>query len=276
MRSESDYRAIDAVNISTLKDLIRLSPKHYQHRLRSPRPDSPALAFGRLVHVAVLEPDDLEARYCVEPDFGDLRTKAARTARDEWRDAHAGIECVSQEWWDKARAMADAVRGDELAASYLATGSPEVTLTWDDEETGIACKGRVDWIAGPIGVHTAIVGLKTTRTISVDAFARGAVGYGYSPAWAFYSDGYERCYGRAIPSVEIVVESEPPHDVVCYEIPEEEFDEGRVEYRDALAQLDRCRRHDTWPGVSGGRLLTFRRPKWAQHRDDDTLDGLEF
>jgi hypothetical protein len=273
-----DYAAIDAVNISTLKQIIRYSPRHYQHLLSAPRKDTTALAFGRLVHCAVLEPDALAGRYVVEPDYGDLRTKAARADRDAWRTEHIGAECVSDEWMDKALGMSAAVRGDPVAAPYLNGGRPEVTLTWSDAETGVSCKGRVDWLsfADRTERPDCIVGLKTTRTILPDAFARGAVGYGYSPAWAFYADGYERMFGRAIPSVEIVVESDPPHDVVVYEIPDEELDEGRREYREALVLLARCRERNEWPGVSGGKLLTFRRPKWAQHHDDDDLEGLEF
>ena len=33
------------------------SPRHYQHRLTTPRSDSPAMRLGRAIHTAVLEPD---------------------------------------------------------------------------------------------------------------------------------------------------------------------------------------------------------------------------
>lgn len=292
-----DYSRIDAVNISTLKELIKLSPKHYRQRLLNPPPDKPDFAFGRLVHCATVEPDQLAERYAVEPefpepDFGNCRKVANRRERDEWRAAnggdpserravwiaeHPGIELVSSEWWARAQAMAAAVHEDELAASYLTDGSPEVVMTWQDEETSVACKGRVDWLSDSPGAqgHSAIVGLKTTKHILPRRFANGAMDYGYSPAWAFYSDGYLATHGTEIPSVEIVVEKEPPYDVVVYRIPEEEIEEGRIEYRDALQRLDWCRRNNKWPGVSDGKLLTFQRPKWAQPHTDDDLEGLE-
>lgn len=273
-----DYARIDAVNISTLKDLSRLSPLHYRHRLRTPREDSPALAFGRLVHCAVLEPDALLDRYVVEPDFGDLRTKAARADRDAWREEHATAETISADWGEKAQRISDAVRMDPVAAPYLNGGLPEVTLTWQDAETDVACKGRVDWLsfADRTDRPDCIVGLKTTRAILQRKFASSAVDYGYPLQWAFYSDGYEAAHGVFLPTVEIVVESELPHDVIVYTIPEEVIDYGRDCYRDALQRLVSCRRTDIWPGVSDGKPMQFVLPRWAARGEDDELTGLEF
>jgi hypothetical protein len=153
-----------------------------------------------------------------------------------------------------------------------------VTLQWTDEETGIACKGRADWIsfADRTDRPDALVGLKTTREIQIRRFATSAARYGYHLQWAFYSDGYEAMHHVALPTVEIVVESAPPHDVVVYEIPEDVIDAGREEYRTALEKLKWCRRGDEWVGVAGGAPVVFQLPRWAQREEeDDALEGLE-
>jgi hypothetical protein len=91
-----------------------------------------------------------------------------------------------------------------------------------------------------------------------------------------YSDGYEATHGGdALPTVEIVVESQAPHDVVVYQVPDDVLDAGRDAYRDALVQVARCRERDEWHGVAGGKELVFSLPKWAVRGDDDYLDGLE-
>src|SRR5689334_13632573 len=68
-----DYRKIDAVNASSLKEM-RKSPKHYLHRLKNPIDDTPRLGLGRATHTAVFEPDRLLLDYAVWE--GDRRGKA--------------------------------------------------------------------------------------------------------------------------------------------------------------------------------------------------------
>lgn len=50
-----EYRQIDAINWSSLKHMAE-SPMLYRHMLDHGRDDTPALAFGRLVHTLVFEP----------------------------------------------------------------------------------------------------------------------------------------------------------------------------------------------------------------------------
>ena len=73
----AEYADIDAVNWSPLS-AMRDSPLHYAHRLRTPRTDTPALAMGRAIHTAVLEPDAFPLGYVVRPDGIDRRTKAGK------------------------------------------------------------------------------------------------------------------------------------------------------------------------------------------------------
>ena len=268
----TDYNAIDAVNISTLKELWAKSPRHYRHRLQRPSEPTPAMQFGTLVHCAVLEPDRLAERFIAEPDFGDCRLKANKAARDAWRAEFEGstAERISAAWVERVERIAEAVRTDPVAAPYLSEGRPEVVLQWRDEETGLACKGRVDWLSS-----TTIVGLKTTKAIDTRKFASQAASLGYALQWAFYHDGYAAS-NVALPLVEIVVETEPPFDVVVYRIPDDVLDEGRNAYRDALLKLKSCRTFNDWPGVANGNELTFALPRWATTHDDDDLSDLEW
>lgn len=264
-----DYNNHPGINISTLKEAWSHSPLHYLTRIQVPRADTDAFLYGRLVHCAVLEPDQMSGRYKVRPGGIDGRTKEGKiqlAALDEQPG-----ELVSLQWWDSAVDIAAAVREDPIAAPYLADLDVEVPIYWTDQETGMQCKGRADGIS-----KTALVGLKTTKNIDIRRFANDAAKFGYHLQWAFYYDGWLASTGEELPPVEIVVESHPPHDVVVYRIPEEVLDAGREAYRTALVTVRECRKSRIWPGVANGVELTFQLPKWAVPNDDDDLTGLDF
>lgn len=262
----AEYLAHPGVNISTLKEIWRMSPKHYQHLLRTPREDSAAFAFGRLVHVRVLEPDTFDERYVIVPRI-DRRTKEGKLLAAHF-DADVR-EQISEQFAEQSAAIAEAVRADPVARKYL-EGQTEHALYWRDEETRIECKGRVDLLG------EYLVGLKTTSDLRPHSFARQAAVLGYHLQWAFYHDGIMAIDGHDIPVVEIVVETSPPYDVMVYPILEDTLDEGRGRYRDALVELAICRDTNEYPGLARGHEVPFCLPRWARAEDDDTLDGLDF
>ena len=75
--------------------------------------------------------------------------------------------------------------------------------------------------------------------------------------------------------VEIVVESEAPHAVVVYQIPDDVLEYGRDEYRRLISILDECEQAKSWPGpCETEQVLTL--PSWVYGSEDDLTDlGLE-
>jgi exodeoxyribonuclease VIII len=261
------YDTIDAVNISTLKTLWSGSPRHYQHRLRNPLASTPALLLGIATHMAVLEPLRFAEGYIVRPLHIDGRTKAGKA----WLAENEGQPILTVEQHALCTAMASAVEAHPVAASYLSGGKVEHAITWTDEETGIACKGRLDLLRDD-GV---LVGLKTAQSVTPRRFCTQAARLGYHLQWAFYHDGLV-ANGITPPEVvEVVVESALPHDVVPYLVPPEVIDEGRIAYRDALQTLKECRVRNMWPGQVSG-VQVFQLPAWALSDDDDDLSDLDW
>jgi len=256
------YEHIDAVNISTLKELWSASPKHYRHLLRTPRADTPSMLLGRAIHCAVLEPECFAERYIVVPPL-DKRTKAYKQWAENL-DADDTRELISTSQHEICISICDAVRYDNVASPLLDDGAAEQALVWADAETGVRCKGRIDWIT-----ENTIVGLKTTARMRHGLFRQQAASLGYHLQWAFYNDGWMALNGAEPSMIEIVVETTPPHDVVVYHIPPEVLDEGRRCYAAALQALLVCRETDRWPGIGGGVENVFSLPKWAVHEDDD-------
>jgi exodeoxyribonuclease VIII len=269
----ADYDATPGMNISRLKE-IRRSPLHYRHALALPR-KTDALTLGIASHVATLEPERFDSDFAI----WQRRTEAGKMAPRSgqyWQgfcDDNAGKSILTPDEAATAAGIAVAVRGNALAMKYLATGEPEVTLTWDLAER--PCKGRVDWITYIDG-EPVIVGLKTARDCRHFVFGAQAAKLGYHLAWGWYSDGYTAATGKHARSVEIVVESAPPHAVAVYVIPPDIIDQGRDEYQACLNRLAECEASGEWPGpVPQEEWLTL--PSWAyQAEDDDITDlGLE-
>jgi hypothetical protein len=267
----TDYDAISALNMSRLKELKR-SPQHYHYALTHQKTSGP-LTLGTATHVAVLEPERYNAEFAV----WDRRTAGGNSAPrngqhwDAFKAAHEGQTILTLDQHDLARAIAKAVREDDGAMRYLEAGDPEVTIEW--EFVGRQCKGRVDWLTS-IESRPFIVGLKTSRDCRHFQFASQAAKLGYHLAWSWYHDGYQLATKRRPELVEIVVESEAPHAVAVYRIPDDIIEQGRDEYMQLLEVLKGCEQTDNWPGpVPLEETLTL--PTWVYGTQSDDLADLD-
>jgi hypothetical protein len=234
------YEAIDAWNFSRIKHL-RESPLRFHHRKDHHEDDSDALRLGRATHTAVFEPDRFPLEYIVWT--GDRR------AGKEWeafRGAGGGRTILTESQYGRALGIRDAVRAHPLASVYLRRGEPEKTLTWTDDATGLACKARLDWLAGDL---PCVVDLKTARTIEASAFGRSAARLGYHNQLAFYSAGAVANELLIEPRALIIaVEQEPPHEVAIFRLDGNALACGAEENAALLAKLKTCIDTNAWPG----------------------------
>jgi hypothetical protein len=265
-----NYDAIDAISITRLKELRR-SPQHYRYALEHPR-ESAAMTVGIATHTAVLEPE----RFIRDFAIWDRRTDSGRSAprSGRWWDAfqieHAEQTILTETDGVLALEIAKAVRFDEVANKYLAIGDPEVSLQW--MLGARPAKGRADWLTTLEG-EKYLVGLKTARDCRHMIFGAQAARLGYHLQWAFYHDGFEAITGKPPHMVEIVVESDAPHAVATYIIPNDIIEQGREEYQRLLGILNDCEAADHWPGpVPIEEYLTL--PSWAYQREEDDLTDL--
>jgi exodeoxyribonuclease VIII len=279
-----EYHALPGVGITRLKELKR-SGLHYQYRLANPKTTVP-LVLGTAAHCAVLEPERFTRQFAVwrrrSENTGNLCPRNGKHW-EEFRGANFGRDVITEDEELAALGIAKAVRSDPRAMRYLEQGDPEVTLQW---ETGIesmlgapalfACKGRVDWLTHLDGV-AYLVGLKSARDARPLIFGTAAARLQYHLQWAFYLDGYQAITSKVPKVKEIVVESEPPHDVVVFDIPEDVVYQGRDEYQALLRHLRQCEERGEWLGCANGTEQVLTLPTWAYpHQGDDLSDlGLE-
>ena len=225
------------------------------------------MLLGRCVHLAVLEPE----RFRGEVEVWEGGTRRGKEW-DAFRDANASKEILRQPDYFRCLAIQRAVRETDAAERYLEGGPSELTVLWTHVAEAIGglpgyridMKGRLDFDA--VG---AITDLKTCRDASPEGFGRTAYQLGYHRQAAIYADGYFAATGKRKPYVLLAVESEPPHAVQVYRVPDELLEMGRQEYRALLDRLHVCRRDGVWPGYAEGEMA-LELPHWAMPSDDDS------
>lgn len=275
-RGSVDYGAIKAVNFSSLKHMAH-SPKRYRWRLKHRITETDGMRLGTSAHTAALEPHRFMTHYALYVPPVDEKTGKQKSDRrgtkawDEFERANEGKVVIKEPEYQRALAIRDAVRADSAAMKYLEIGRPECAMVWVDQETGLLCKGRVDWICDD-PEHT-VVDLKSSGDVVPFRFGRTASRLLYHWQCAWYADGYEAITGHAAEFKVIAVEQEGPHDVVVYNMPAEVLDIGRDEYRKRLLQLKDCLEGDTWPGYANGAEMDFQLPPWELQGENE-LDEL--
>ncbi len=239
------YFGWEAVSNSKLSRYARLPALAHV-----PMPDAPNLALGRAVHCAVLEPVKFVVSY---RPFNSARPKKA--LREQF-DID-GVTGLSMAAYEEIRAMAASVRRHPSAALLLSEGEAEVSLVWTDEETGLRCKARVDWLG-----EIAAVDLKTTKDASPSGFSRAVANYRYHVQQVHYLAGCEALGLPASDFVFVAVEKTEPYPVACYQLSDAAAGTGHRLWRRDLTAFADCKKSGRWPAYSD-EIEVLHLPAWA-------------
>jgi hypothetical protein len=264
----ADYAAAPDIHFSTLRHMGQ-SPLHYLHALQNPSAETPAMLLGRATHTAVFEPMRFQLDYAVWS--GDRRGAAYQQFADE--AAAQGRSILKENEYSTALAIRDSVRGIPEVAALLEKGYPEASLFWVNPSTGLACKGRLDWIAG----EGAILDLKTTGSIDPRIFAAHAWRMGYFHQAAMYQEGYAGSSGMGsiLRCGLIAVEKDPPYACRLFWLDPESVTKAWSEYQGWLNQVKDCMAASVWPGPRPVES-ELAAPAWATADNEAVdFDGVE-
>ena len=264
----SEYSTAPGCNFSTLKNMAR-SPMHYRHALQCPKEDNAALILGRATHTAVLEPKRFQLEFAVWSDS--RRTNAYKEFAEECEAQ--GRSVLKDVEYEAVMAIRDSVRATPPVAELLEKGRPEISLFWLNRQTGIQCKGRLDWIAG----RRAILDLKTTLSIDEGWFAKQAWKMRYFHQAAMYREGYAESSskGSILPFGIIAVERKPPHACRLFWLSEDSLEMAHEEYISWLEQVRDCTETGVWPGPEPVET-ELKAPGWALATEDAIdFEGVE-
>lgn len=249
--TDDDYHQGEGVSKTTLWTLHAKTPFHARYVAKKP---STAFDIGKAAHIAILEPETLEARVLRGPD--DRRGNKWRDANDE-AEATGKILLTSGDH-DQAMLIRDvSYTVPELATLRSAKTVVETSAYHVDEETGQIVKVRPDLYSH----HGIIADIKNMAAASPWAWQRDVGKFGYHVQHAMYSDVWAKGSGLPVDAFFFICfEKCTPPLVAVYELSPSAIAEGHAIYRHALARYAECKAAEHWPGYHDGiRQVGLRR-----------------
>lgn len=262
------YHSGEGISKSGL-DLIARSPLHYWSKYLDPQREqhepTPAMMLGTAIHSAVLEPELFASDYLVMPKF-DRRTKDGKADFEAFMAEAEGKTIISADDYAACVDIQRNVRTHPAAQTLMKDGEPELSVFWTDEETGVLCKCRPDWMNYNLNV---IVDVKSTEDASPEGFQRSIAKYGYHVQAAWYLDGFKAATGYAPKAfVFAAIEKKRPYATAFYYADAEMIELGRILYRERLNTYAECLKRNLWPGYPQ-QLQEISLPAWVLRAAND-------
>ena len=249
----SDYLAINAVNQSAAKR-VRWGSMLSVRAVLSDTGDetqTQVQRLGDLVHMIVHEPDRFDDTVVVGPkEHGNSRV---------WRDfvkAHPTKKVVKEGEVDEAYELREVIDAHPLARKLVANAQCEQSMVWWDEDVGIWCRGRADYLID----GQLIADLKTAKSADADKFSADASEIGHLFQAAFLLRGYRLLRGDALPFSWLVVEKGKNKRVELFDADEEDIVLAEQTVVRVLHRIALAIKHDHWPNG-----LRMKRWAWELH-----------
>lgn len=253
----------------------KLNPDRYEQE------DKTALRLGRAM-AAYIEGgmDEVSQHFMVLPkDKPRQPTDAQKKAYAEGNATDAGKRSV-EFWRDVEMDYRDPITDGDLktikemgaalakdpAASAVMSGTPEVTMAWQDERTGLWLLARPDTVSFDGGMSDYKKMNTQGRPFSASVVDRRITEHGYDMQMGFGAYVFSRLTGEYPTSVGIVAQwDKPPYHVILREISEEDLRIGEWRNRESINRFDECLRSGYWPGP-GEHVGAYYRPEWQREK----------
>jgi len=249
--SSEDYHNDGAISCSNIKDLLISPLKYWNNSPLNPdrkRKETAAKSTGTALHCLLMEKEKFKQDYIVLPkldidsDFyrkesqnpNFLSNYALRKTKDAKTFEYIGSKTVINEKdFEEIKSAVDSFETETAASELFRDGYAEVSIFWRDEETGLMCKCRPDYLT-----PNYVADYKSIADI--EKIGRDLVSYKYHFQAAFYLEGLSQL--RKIissPLTEIIhnnfifafQEKEAPYLVRLKTLSEEVLDIGRQKFR---------------------------------------------
>ncbi len=277
---EDDYHDLTEFSNTDLK-LVDRSPAHYYAaRLDPVRPidePTPARIAGRILHCAILEPEQFNSRFVVVP--ADAPKKPSITQRNAKNPSESSIRSII--WWDefdlqygdktiikfddqvKYQAIANSIRSHPELAGFMDGALVEQTFIAIDPKTSAKVRCRTDLVTEIHG-HRIVIDFKSAEDARLGPFSRASYNYGYFHQDAFYRDVIEWSgWGHIDLFLFAAFEKEPPYALKLYQSPDEALTRAKAKYRASLNIAAQCLERGVWPAY-GTDIEVLDYPAWAK------------
>lgn len=223
-------------------------PARYVWQRDHGRPDKKEYDEGHLIHELVLGVGQ-GIRVIA---FEDFRSNDAKAAVADARREHR-VPVKRSQLLMAAKARRE-VRRHPVAGRLVRGGEAEVSMFWTDEETGVRCRGRIDYVTKTFGGRDLLVDVKTTSEGGAQPwrFSKAVHDYRYHLQAAWYLAGAVAT-GLVAPDAAylfVIVEKAAPHPVTVARLDDDALSLGHHLMRRALDTYRECALTDEWPSYS--------------------------
>ena len=247
------YLALDRVSNSYLNRLSRV-PAMAKIKTEA----TPAMTFGTAFHSFILEPDKFSNQVAVCPKC-DKRTKVGKELCAEFTAESKGKVVIGIDEFETIQSMRESISRHPAASRLLSEGMAEQSVLFTDDETGIECKARPDWITA----DNVVVDLKTTRDASEYDFLRSICQFRYFQQAAMYLDALNIVSDMEYTEfVFIAIETVIPFRVEVYSLDTEFLDFGWHEYHRLLRLEKKYRGLDFYPNYLNEGIVELCKPNY--------------
>lgn len=229
------YHELPGLNWSRLKYVLE-SPRAYRHAVDNPPSETPAMAFGTAVHMAVLEPERAAVELITAPPeyltaTGLLST--AKAAKDWIGTLPADAIVLTPAQRIAIDTVCKHLAEHASAKEWLASAHHrEHVLTWQETSAKIDCKACVD--AWGNGLLLDVKTWAPRGRFTPQAFMREALSRKYLGQLGWYFRGLEAA-GQPVHRMGwVVIQSTAPHDVMVLELDVDAFDYAIEEAQEAI------------------------------------------
>lgn len=256
-KPSKEYHATPSLTSGGLRDFIR-SPALYADRRAGliPSKTSPAMHFGTVFHLAVLEPEKYAASVVVRPDDLTYTTKEGKA----WREGNKDREILTVKDHERLTLMLQRMPPD--AGRMLSSGRSEVTIR--NKIGGFDAQCRADHWDRP---GRMLYDLKTIGAI--EKIEREIYDRGYHIQGRFYQRIIEAETG-ILPTLRLIfAESAPPYRwrIVQLDVDFQMMADTAID--NALAEMAACEKSGKWEDREDLHLVVSP-PSWLN--DDETTD----
>ena len=262
--STDEYFAMDAVNQSLLKQVLR-SPAHAAEYIKGDKAPTAAMQFGTAVHASLLNPDNFDNEVAILPEEINRRTKEGKEQYAKFLARADGKVIINREQSVDCIRIGFEIARSDTASRLINSCNHEMSYTWVDELTKMACKARLDVVCGS---SKHVVDLKTTVNASPQDFGRSVYKFGYHIQAAWYlraASGFatgSKAYNSGWRFHIVAVESSAPYGVACYKLDHRAIIEGDKMADRALKAWAECKLLGEFCGYPD-EVTSLSLPPWA-------------
>lgn len=238
-------------------------PALFKHWLDHGQEHKPEFEYGKAAHLRVLG----TGPQLVLVDRERWDTKDVKAEVKAIRDA-GGVPLKRTDM-EQIDAMAAAIREHPLARRLLAPdrGQPEVSLFWQDTETRVKCRARLDWVPDPGHGRPLLVDYKTCDSAEPEKLQKAVSQFGYHVQRGHYLPG-ARATGLVGDDAELMFvfqEKKPPFLVTVVELDPPAKRIGEHLAREARHLYRECTASGRWPGYTDD-VAMISLPGWVERQ----------